>query len=125
MIHGITIVFLILSALFAGAHALAVELNLYWYHWWFDIVMHFTGGILITLGLHTLSTFSRFTFTPTLRLLLATLLFMTVSWEVFEYAAGLWQPATYVTDTLQDIVIGFCGGLLAHVFLRHYTVSNV
>jgi len=123
MIHGIVIIFLISATLFAAAHAFAVAASLYWYYWWFDVVMHFWGGILITMGLYSLATFSRFTFKPNLTVLLGVLLFVTLLWEAFEFVAGLWQPETYVTDTLQDIILGFGGGLLAYVFLRNYRIE--
>ncbi|MCA9354854.1 MAG: hypothetical protein KC877_05020 [Candidatus Kaiserbacteria bacterium] len=123
MVHGIVILFLVLATAFAAAHAAAVFASLYWYYWWFDVVMHFWGGTLIALGLFSLSTFSRLHFKPTLPLLLATLLVVTLSWEAFELAAGLWQPATYLVDTVQDIVIGFSGGLLAYAVLRRYTIN--
>ena len=123
MIHSMVVVFLVLAALFATAHAFAVYASLYWYHWWFDVVMHFWGGVLIALGLYALSTFSRWQFRPTLTMLLWTLLAVTLLWEAFEFWAGLWQPATYLADTIQDILVGFGGGLVAYLVLRRYTIE--
>ena len=111
-----------MSVLFAAVHYFAMVASLYWYLWWFDVVMHFWGGILISLGVHSLATFSRFHFKPTLVTLLFVLAFATVTWEIFEFTVGLWQPETYVVDTIQDIILGFTGGLLAHVVLLRYTI---
>ena len=87
------------------------------------MVMHFWGGILIVLGVYALSTFSKVHLKPTITVLLLVLAFTTVSWEIFEFFAGLWQPETYLMDTAQDIVLGFGGGLLAHTVLSRYTIS--
>jgi hypothetical protein len=122
MIHGLVIIFLLLSALFALTHQLAVAASLYWYYWWFDILMHFWGGSLLTLGVYSLGTLSRLHFKPTVGIILFVLLLATVSWEVFERFAGLYDPQTYLVDTIQDVLIGFSGGLLAHLVLRRYTI---
>lgn len=87
-------------------------------------MMHLWGGGLIALGVHTFSTFKYFSYRPTLSVLLTVLFLMTGLWEVFEYFAGLWQPAAYVTDTVQDIILGFSGGLLAHFILTKYTIEQ-
>jgi hypothetical protein len=47
MIHPIVVFFLLMSSIFAGVHYAAMVANLYSYFWWFDIVMHFWGGLLL------------------------------------------------------------------------------
>ncbi|MCA9362105.1 hypothetical protein KC906_01900 [Candidatus Kaiserbacteria bacterium] len=125
MIHGIVIIFLLLATAFAAVHAFAVFASLYWYYWWFDIMMHFWGGTLLALGVFSLATFSRFHFTPTLKLMLGVLLCVTVCWEVFEWLVGLYDPETYLVDTAKDMVVGFSGGLLMYAMLRRYTISKL
>ncbi len=122
MIHRYVVVFLFLASLFTATHIFALAASLYWYYWWFDVVMHFWGGALISLGVYALSTFSQLHFQPTLRIVLLVLLVATIAWEVFELLADLWQPTLYVIDTIQDIILGFGGGLLAHGVLRAYTM---
>ena len=85
--------------------------------------MHFWGGILIGLAVHSLCTFSRINYRPTLKVLLVTLVVVTGTWELFEWSAGLYDLETYVFDTLQDIIMGFSGGLLAHAVLKTDTIS--
>jgi fatty-acid desaturase len=114
-------IFLFLSALFATTHWFAVEASLYWYLWWFDLVMHFWGGMMIALGVHMLSSFSIFPFRPVLPVILAVLLFVTGVWEVFEWSVGLFDPVSHFRDTSIDIIMGFGGGILAHLGLRRYT----
>lgn len=123
MHHKKAIILLILSAMFAASHYVALLASLYWYLWWFDILMHFWAGVIIVLGLHTLSTFVRLHFNPTLFVVVITLFVMTLSWEAFEFWAKLWQPESYIRDTLYDILTGFSGGLLTHVILDTYRIK--
>lgn len=118
MVHGIVIVFVLLASIFAFVHVVAVVASLYWYYWWFDIVMHFWGGGLLALGVHAFSTFRLIRLRPSTRLMLITLTGATVSWEVFEFFAGLYEPTAYVWETTKDVIVGFGGGLLTHAFLK-------
>lgn len=122
MTNRIVLSFVTLGALFAVAHVIALQLALYWYYWWFDVVMHFWGGILITLCLYALVVFPRLYIRPTFPSVLLVLLIVTICWEVFEWSVGLWQPKAYLVDTFEDILLGSSGGLLAHIILRTYTM---
>jgi hypothetical protein len=124
MINRRIIIFLILSSIFAFTHQLAVQASLYWYYWWFDIVMHLWGGILLGLGVHIFSNFSRLHIRPTLPVVLIVLALATGTWEMFEWSAGLWDAETYVFDTAKDVAIGFSGGLLAHIILSKRTIRS-
>lgn len=117
MVQFRVIAFVVFAAIFASVHSVAMSASLYWYYWWFDIVMHFWGGLLIGLGVHSVTTFRIITLRPTLKLVLATLFFMTISWEIFELWAGLYDPTTYIPDTLADIALGFSGGLFMHFIM--------
>ena len=113
------ILFLILSVTFAAAHQIAVAGSLYWYYWWFDVLMHFWGGLLIGLGVHALCRLQSITLKPSLLIVVVTISLIVISWEVFERAVGLFDPASYWLDTSQDVALGFGGGLLAHFLLQH------
>tara|TARA_B100002051_G_C16744333_1_gene646483 strand:- start:7255 stop:7626 length:372 start_codon:yes stop_codon:yes gene_type:complete len=117
------LLFLGLSASFAFVHYVAVQSSLYWVFKWFDIVMHFWGGGLIALGVHTLCSFSRINCRANLTNVLITLLAVTTTWEIFEWFVGLYDPATYFVDTAKDVMVGFAGGLLTHSLLQRYTIS--
>ena len=84
--------------------------------------MHAWGGVLLVLGVHAFSTFSWSPLQPTWRVVFIVLLVATVSWEVFEWFAGLYEPSTYLFDTAKDILVGFSGGLIAHLFLQTYRI---
>jgi len=114
----LTIVYLLAAMAFLWTHYLAVLGSLYWYYWWFDVLMHFWGGLLIGSGVFVLCRLSFVPVKPTLLLTLLTLLLATSTWEVFEWYAGLYNPQTHTIDTIQDIVLGFAGGLIAFYILK-------
>ncbi len=123
MINRYAIIFLILSTLFAAVHYVAVMGSLYWYYWWFDEVMHFSGGLLIGLGVHALAGFKSLPVRPTLKTVLTFLFLATITWEIFEWHYGITGTQNYAFDTAKDIFLGFSGGLLAHAGLRAYTMK--
>ena len=110
--------FLGLSVVFATTHALAVALSLYWYVPWFDSVMHAWGGGLIVIGLFSFSTFSQMRRNPELIEVVVVLAIITVTWEVFEWYIGLWDPATYVVETIKDITVAAVSGIITYRILR-------
>lgn len=123
MIHPLVIVFIFTAALFALTHAFAVFTSLYWYYWWFDIFMHFWGGLLIGLGVHALSTISLFRLRATTKTVFIITMLTISGWELFERYAGLYDPLIYVIDTSQDLLLGLTGGLLAHGIIRVYRMK--
>jgi hypothetical protein len=116
----LVLIFLVLAVAFAATHWFAVQATLYWYYWWFDILMHFWGGMMVALGVHMLCSFSFVPCRPTWLVMLLVLLLVTGVWEVFEWSVGLFDPISHFRDTSTDIVVGFSGGILAHLGLRRY-----
>jgi predicted membrane-bound dolichyl-phosphate-mannose-protein mannosyltransferase len=113
------IIFLLSALAFAVTHLVATAGSLYWYYWWFDIVMHFWGGLLLGLGVHALCRLKSVPVRPTLSVVVVTITVAAISWELFEWLTGLYNPVQYALDTTQDILLGFGGGLLAHFILSH------
>lgn len=120
-----TISYLLIAFFFAWVHYLAMLSSLYWYYWWFDVFMHFWGGLLVGAGVVVLCGLKSVKLKPTLLLTLLSLLLVTVSWEAFEWYAGLYNPLVHTADTLQDISIGFCGGLIAFFSLKRFNKSTI
>lgn len=122
MLQPIVILFIFLAAAFAAVHALAISLSLYWYLWWFDSIMHFWGGVMITLGLFAIATFSRFRTKPNLWLVLFALACFTLTWEVFEWYVGLIHPdpMEHLYESTKDIILGFSGGLVGYALLARF-----
>lgn len=115
--------FLLLAAAFAAVHLLAVAAALYWYHWWFDILMHLWGGVLITFAVLLVYRHERIRQKPRLSIVVAMLLGAAISWEVFERLIGLYDPAMYWRETSKDIACGLLGGLIGYALLRDATMS--
>ncbi|MBI5817189.1 MAG: hypothetical protein HZB09_02060 [Candidatus Yonathbacteria bacterium] len=101
----------------------------YWRIWWFDMPMHFAGGLwvgLSTLWLVFLS--GRFKKTipqNAISVFTVGVLFVfaiAIVWEIFEYAVQIFFPhgTPYdMLDTLSDIFWGLMGGVAASFsFLR-------
>jgi len=113
------IAFLLSALAFAVTHLIATAGSFYWYYWWFDIVMHFWGGLLIGLGVHALCRLKSVPLRPTLLVVLLTTTLAVVGWELFEWFTDLYNPTSYAADTALDVILGFSGGLLAHFFFSH------
>lgn len=120
MISVHTKLLLITFATLAALHILAIKLSLYWHFWWFDIPMHFFGGVIVALGLYTVRDM-RFSL-PTLlfrRLpFMLMVLAVAVAWETFELWAGIPIEPDFVIDTTTDLVMGLTGGLLGYYLGR-------
>lgn len=120
MIQPVVIFFVIISIIFAATHAVAVNGYYYWLYWWFDILMHFWGGLLIPLGLVALSTFRRFNFKPTYRLVFYVAVAMVLVWEIFEWVLGVTSPQEYWQDTSIDLFLGISGALMGFALLKKF-----
>jgi hypothetical protein len=110
--------FLLFATLFTSVHRAAVTASLYWYYSWFDMVMHFWGGLLVSLGVIALSTLQIFPFKPNPKVIALILLFVMVMWEVFEFYAGLYESSwQQVFDTLKDLLFGSLGAISGYFIL--------
>lgn len=125
-------VLLILSALSASLvlvlHTIAMERTLYFTYRWFDIPMHFLGGL--ALGWFSTYFLARFfpersrAFSLFLGATLCSVLLLALVWEGFELIYGIAVSAeNYLTDTMGDILIGLAGGTLAAITARQ-PISN-
>jgi hypothetical protein len=108
-------IFLLIASVFASVHNFAIATSLYWYYSWFDIPMHLVGGALVVLGVYALCSLKHIPLKPSLVLIFGTLSLIMISWEVFEWSAGLFNPPTFVFDVSKDLFFGLIGGLLAYV----------
>lgn len=113
--------FLLFAVFFATVHKVAIAASLYWYYPWFDIVMHFWGGILVALGVVALASLRIIRLKPDLKTTLMVLFIAMVSWEVFERSVGLYSPDTYVFDTSKDLLVGFLGGITGYLLFHKRT----
>lgn len=92
----------------------------HWYSslWWFDMPMHFLGGVFLGLGLVWLLRLEKKPFPRAFWIILLGVLALGVAWELFElvfdnYVAGM--PFLWL-DTLSDLSYDLAGGLFAYFF---------
>lgn len=114
MPQAIVWIFLVFGSLFAAVHNFAVATSLYWYYWWFDIFMHFWGGLLVVLGVYAICSLKHIPLRPTAFIIFSTLIAIMVVWEVFEWKIGLFDPANHTFDTIKDLFDGLLGGLVGY-----------
>lgn len=112
---------LILAALGGVLYYLAGLFYLYWTYWWYDVVMHFlvgtTGGFSLYWGFF----YSGLVFPRPFKsralsvfLVFACVMTVAVGWEIFEYRNGITDSSEgYVLDTINDLILGGTGGMLA------------
>lgn len=98
---------LLLTAILAGTHLLALEQYLYWKFTWFDIPMHALGGVVIGAFIAPLIHKGR---RALWFFVWCVLLF--IAWEVFEYMGGISKGPDLVPDTALDLVMDTLGALI-------------
>jgi len=85
---------------------------LYWKLPWFDVMMHFLGGVLVAvLTLFVLRVRGVVDWKRIVVTVLLSLLVVGVAWEVFEYAMGVMDASLdgYVLDTTTDLIMDIFG----------------
>lgn len=115
----------ILSVAIASLNLIALKYYLYWRTWWYDIPMHFLGGLVVTMiALWFVAYEVPIGVRPRVNRLVVALVaafVIGILWEVFEYAAGIsYQEAGYWSDTLSDIAMDVAGGLAAYLTLKNH-----
>lgn len=119
MHHFTTALFLFLFAGLAAAHYVAIEWYIYWLYPWFDILMHFWGGLVIAVGLQIPVFFS------CTRIRISTLwqcalvvLGIGIAWEFFEWQWVITDMTRYVQDTTLDLIMDLAGGTLGFLLAQ-------
>jgi cytochrome c oxidase subunit IV len=102
----------VLSAIVFGLQYYALETYLYWRYVWFDVPMHFLGGVAIA----SLLVGFWWRFRPVVYALSFGLII--VSWEVFEFLAGMPREANYAFDTALDLLIGSSAAIITYGIAR-------
>jgi hypothetical protein len=99
------------------------ELFLYWRFWWFDIVMHFLGGLwvgLSALWIYYFSGFIKETKKDSSFIFLLSFLSVLVvglGWEVFEFIIEVEFSSLYISDTSLDLIMDILGGIIASLMV--------
>lgn len=122
-----------LVCVIAVFHIAATLFYLYWKFWWYDMLLHFLGGIFIALLVLWIRFFSGYFGVPpiplqhkALRFALLATLCIGVGWEVFERALGhTWSVEGYWLDTSIDIALDVAGGLVGFLFFKRRYLHHV
>ncbi len=122
----------VLVCVIAVMHLLAISFHLYWTFWWYDIILHFLGGVFIGLLSLWLRFFSGYFGTPRIPARTRVFYFVGVSvltigigWEVFERVLGhTWSVEGYWLDTILDVILDFLGGIVAFKFFNRKYMSH-
>lgn len=111
----------LLSALIGGLHLLAIEFNLYWELPFFDVLLHFLGGMWVALIVFWFLYIAKLVPVMPSRALwymLAGVLVVGISWEVYEQSFALRFALNYPLDTSIDIAMDIVGALVAYRFVK-------
>lgn len=122
----------ILIATIATLHTLAYIFFWYWTLWWFDILMHFLGGLWVavtSLWFFYLSGYVRkpkVDFKTCLLITLGSILVIGALWEVFELSVGAYRETNHVLDTAIDLIMDVIGSILGlFLFIKARPISSV
>ena len=119
--HHLSILVILLAALISSAHILALSFSLYWILWWFDIPMHFFGGLWVALTSFWLYITIGSDKNPSKRctalIVLLGVFIVGIGWEIFEYASGLSLGENFILDTTIDLIMDVLGGGLGLFYL--------
>lgn len=124
---------LLVLALVAAFHFLGTYGHLYYIFPYYDIPVHFLGGLWVGLSAiwFAKNAFRALpvTFGRMFAWVLSSTLCAAVLWEMFEFYSGLTYPAlitsaglTYRMDTFKDVAMGLFGATIA--FVLAYMISE-
>lgn len=107
-----------LSVVLAGLNAWAIQEYIFWRFVWFDVPMHFLGGVaLAVLAVGVLRKRSVFLFS-------AFLVGIFIAWEVLEFVFGVPREANYQFDTALDLLMDTLGAVVVYVTARFSVWKN-
>ncbi len=105
----------------ALVHIAATEFFLYWKYLWFDIPMHFLGGVVCALGIAILP-FFRIQYIEkhsSFLLYMVLVLSIGICWELFEYSVGLYHLETnLISDIILDMCMDILGGAVGYGMVK-------
>jgi hypothetical protein len=117
----------------AVLHFLALGYSFYWRFWWYDILTHFLGGVVVGLGAlwgallwgwgvneQQIPVRQRLLFTT-----IAVALLIGISWETYELWFDLYDTEQYVLDTSLDLLMDTAGAVFAYVYAIRFKFPRV
>lgn len=106
------------AAYVAILNTFAIEFSLYWQVWYFDIIMHFLGGLWF--GFLFLAYLHHTRRTRPLFWIIILVLGIGVAWELFEFVFGIQDVFSneHICDTLLDLVMDTLGAVASYLIGR-------
>ena len=104
-------------------HYLALDRDYYWTISWYDIMMHFLGGVwttLFVLWCLNMDDSGRLSQFAQPRFIITFVFFVGVFWELYELAFGITfiSDANYAFDTTLDMVMDIAGAVTTTFYVR-------
>jgi hypothetical protein len=110
-------------------NAIAYKLYLFWTVVWFDMVMHFLGGLFVSLFFFSILSLLKSGLSYTEKLVLGIIFSVLVGlvWEYYELIIKVTDLADvgYWPDTGMDIVMDTLGALIGVLFVQGIEKKNV
>lgn len=113
------------------ANWVGTELYLYWSVWWYDIPMHFMGGLWVSLVVAWAYAFrvdiNQKKFGSYVWVVIGGTLLVGIVWELYELcidATSLADGIHYVTDTTSDIIMDIAGGIVGALYTHKFFNRN-
>lgn len=132
MIHkkALFIEIFLLSITVAVLHYFATIFSLYWSVDWFDIMMHFLGGLLIGLiSLWVFFTSEKIKYPRTkfaiFSVTIGLVLIVGLGWELWEIFVGFTDVFSDKSDTMMDLVMDTIGAVAAYIYgIKHINIES-
>ena len=113
---------IILSFIVAVAHVVALNFYFYWTFWWFDLSVHFLGGLWVALTSLWIYLFiyseKELDRRKTFFIVFTAIVVVGGLWEAFEYFAGISPGDNFIMDTTTDILMDLLGASAGLLYFR-------
>jgi hypothetical protein len=113
------------------ANWVGTELYLYWSIWWYDIPMHFMGGLWVALVVAWVYAFrvniNQKKFSSYVWVVIGGTLVVGIAWELYELcidATSLADGIHYITDTASDIIMDTAGAIVGALYTYKFFARN-
>jgi len=92
-------------------HLISLRNDYYWLIWWYDIMMHFLGGVWVVLVLIWLNQLKAAAVVLTFKRVLTTIVVVGLAWEIYEllFNQTFIDAKGYGLDTVLDLIMNTVG----------------
>ena len=97
-------------------HLISLRNDYYWLIWWYDIMMHFLGGVWVVLVLIWLNQLKAAAVVLTFKRVLTTIVVVGLAWEIYEllFDQTFIDAKGYGLDTVLDLITNTVGATAAY-----------